>query len=72
MKSDFNFQFFGIEVGTNPFAHTTSEGEGTRNSGQLPLFQDTPTSCSIIHSTFHWWNAGGSIWKCRRGFQQPI
>ena len=39
-----------------PSIHTACEGErNKRNSGQLPSFQDPPTSFSITCSTCHWW-----------------
>jgi len=43
MKSDFNFQFFGIEVGTNPFI---SDGLGMAHA--TPFILELDEVCSIV------------------------
>jgi len=44
MKSDFNFQFFGIEVGTNPFI---SDGLGMAQA--TPFILELDEVCSIVY-----------------------
>jgi len=44
MKSDFNFQFFGIEVGTNPFI---SDGLGMAQA--TPFIWYLNEVCSIVY-----------------------
>ena len=44
MKSDFNFQFFGIEVGTNPF-----NLDGLEMAQATPYILELDEVCSIVY-----------------------